>query len=255
VSELQGRVVVVTGGASGNGRAIALACAAAGADVVVADVRADPREGGMPTCDLIRERTGRRAVFVGCDVGEIASVEAAMAAADELGGVDVLVNNAGILRTGSLLETNEAAFETMIRVNLKGVFFASQAAARRMVARGRGVIVNLSSIAGIRGTGGYGLYNATKGAVRLLTMSMADELGPAGIRVVSLHPGIIDTQMNVVDDPVIGTESGERYLDLIPLRRWGRAAEVADAVVFLASDRAAYITGTSLVLDGGYLRV
>lgn len=253
--ELAGRTVVVTGGASGNGRAIALACAREGANVVVADLREDPREGGRPTHVEAAERHGRGAAFVRCDVREPADLEAAVEAAEAFGGVDVLVANAGVMKKRPLLEITEADYAFVMDVNVKGVLFAAQAAARRMVPRGRGAIVMLASIAGLRGTGGYALYNASKGAVRLLTSSLADELGPSGVRVVSVCPGIIDTHMNVVDDPLIGTEAGERYLDQIPLRRWGRVDEVAEAVVFLASDRASYLTGTSLTIDGGYLRI
>ncbi|CAN5681179.1 SDR family oxidoreductase [soil metagenome] len=251
--ELEGKVVVVTGGASGNGRAIALACAEEGAHVVIADLRESPREGGVPTALLAREQ-GVRSCFVPCDVTRLDDLDDAMEAADTFGGIDVMVNNAGILLKGSILDATEEAYDRLMGINVKGVYFGSQAAARRMVPRGGGVIVNLSSIAGMRGTAGYGLYNASKGAVRLLSMGLADELGPSGVRVNALHPGIIDTQMNVADDPVIGTTAGERYLDLIPLRRWGRPSDVAQAVVFLASDRSAYITGASLVVDGGYLR-
>jgi NAD(P)-dependent dehydrogenase (short-subunit alcohol dehydrogenase family) len=252
--ELAGRAVVVTGGASGNGRAIALACARHGARVVIADRREDPREGGTPTHQLIGE-SGGEATFVRCDVTVPADLEGAVAACDAWGGIDVMVANAGILRTRALLELDEADYSTIMDVNVKGVLFSAQAAARRMTARGRGVIVIVASIAGLRGTGGYSLYNASKGAVRLLTASLADELGPFGVRVVGVSPGIIDTHMNVHDDPLIGTPSGERYLDLIPLRRWGRPEEVAEAVAFLASDRASYVSGASLVIDGGYLRI
>jgi len=254
--ELAAKVVVVTGGASGNGRAIALACAAEGARIVVADVRETPREGGAPTVEVARGDFGADACFVRCDVTRLADLEDAMRAADAFGGVDVMVNNAGVLAKQALVDATEADFERLMGVNVKGVYFGAQAAAKRMLGRAAGgVIVNVSSIAGMRGTGGYALYNASKGAVRLLTMALADELGPFGVRVVALHPGIIDTQMNVTDDPLIGSEAGERYRDLIPLRRWGRADEVAQAVVFLASERASYVTGASLTIDGGYLRI
>ena len=252
---LTGRTVVVTGGASGNGRAIALASAREGANVVIADLQEAPREGGRPTHLEAAERHGHGATFVRCDVRVPASLEAAVEAAEAFGGVDVMVANAGVLKKRPLLEITEADYAGLMDVNLKGALFSAQAAARRMVPRGRGVIVMLASIAGLRGTGGYALYNASKGAVRLLTSSLADELGPHGVRVVSVCPGIIDTAMNVVDDPLIGTEAGERYLDQIPLRRWGRVDEVAEAIVFLASDRASYLTGTSLTVDGGYLRI
>ena len=253
--ELAGRTAVITGGASGNGRAIALACAREGANVVVADLREEPREGGPATHVEAAERFGIEAAFVRCDVRRPAELAAAVEVAEGFGGVDILVANAGILRKQSLLDLTEADVDGLMDVNLKGVLFAAQAAARRMVTRRRGVIVTMASIAGLRGTGGYALYNASKGAVRLLTSSLADELGPSGIRVVSICPGIIDTHMNVVDDPLIGTSTGERYLEQIPLRRWGGVEEVAEAVVFVASDRASYLTGTSLTIDGGYLRI
>ncbi|MCY4353582.1 MAG: SDR family oxidoreductase [Truepera sp.] len=252
---LQGKVAVVTGGSSGNGRAIARAFAKHGADVVVADIRANPREGGTPTHELIPTETGARATFVHCDVTRVADLEAAVAAAEFLGGIDVMVNNAGILTKQSVLEASEAAFDTMMSVNVRSVYFGTQAAGRRMIERGSGSIINLSSIAGMRGTGGYAAYCTSKGAVRHMTYALADELGPKGVRVNVLHPGIIDTRMNIVDDPVIGTEVGEGYLQMIPLRRWGQPGEVADAAVYLASELASYVNGASLVVDGGYLRI
>lgn len=253
---LEGRVAVVTGAASGNGRAIAIAFAAQGADVVLADIREDPREGGETTEARIRAETDARVRFVRCDVTSTADLAAAVAAADELGGTDIMVNNAGILTKQSVLDADEGTFARMMDVNVKSVYFGTQAAARSMVARGSGgAIVNLSSIAGMRGTGGYAAYCTSKGAVRHMTMALADELGPSGIRVNALHPGIIDTQMNVVDDPMIGTEQGEGYLQMIPLRRWGQPGDVADAAVYLASDLSGYVSGSSLVVDGGYLRI
>jgi NAD(P)-dependent dehydrogenase (short-subunit alcohol dehydrogenase family) len=251
---LQGKVAVITGGASGNGRAISLAFAQHGADVVIADIRQEPREGGVPTQQLISQQTGARAKFVSCNVTRLADLEAAVAAADDLGGVDIMVNNAGILTKQSLLEAEEADFDHMMAVNVKSVYFGSQVAAKRMLAKGGGAIINLSSIAGMRGTGGYAAYCTSKGAVRHMTYALADELGPKGIRVNALHPGIIETQMNIVDEPVIGPTEGESYLPMIPLRRWGQAGEVADAAVYLASDLASYVSGASLVVDGGYLR-
>jgi NAD(P)-dependent dehydrogenase (short-subunit alcohol dehydrogenase family) len=247
---LEGKVAVVTGAASGNGRAIALAFAKEGASVVIADLRQDPREGGAPTHGLI----GPKAVYVRCDVTSVADLEAAVAAADPMGGVDILVSNAGILTKQSVLEASEDEFERMMAVNVKSVYFGAQAAAKRMKTKGKGSIINLSSIAGLRGTGGYALYCATKGAVRLMTYALADELGPLGIRVNALHPGIIETQMNVADDPLIGTQAGDFYMNLIPLRRWGQPGEVADVAVFLASEQSGYMNGASLVVDGGYMR-
>jgi NAD(P)-dependent dehydrogenase (short-subunit alcohol dehydrogenase family) len=252
---LEGRVAIVTGAASGNGRAIAIAFAEQGADVVLADIREDPREGGETTEARIRALSDAQVSFVRCDVTSTTDLEATVEAADAFGGVDILVNNAGILSKQSVLEASEAEFEQMMSVNVKSVYFGTQAAARSMVARGAGgSIINMSSIAGMRGTGGYAAYCTTKGAVRHMTYALADELGPNGIRVNALHPGIIETQMNIVDDPLIGTDQGEGYLQMIPLRRWGQPGDVADAAVYLASDLAAYVSGASLVVDGGYLR-
>ena len=256
MSLLSAKVAVITGASSGNGRAIALAFAEAGAHIVVADITKEPREGGVPTSDLIASMVGVQARFAQCDVTRLADLERAMDVADELGGVDIMVNNAGILKKQSVLEASEADFDLMSNVNVKSVYFGTQVAAKRMLNRNKGgTIINMSSIAGLRGTGGYALYCTSKGAVRMMTHALADELGPEGIRVNALHPGIINTQMNIIDDPVIGTDTGEGYLDMIPLRRWGEPNEVAKAALYLASDLSSYVSGSSLVVDGGYLRI
>jgi NAD(P)-dependent dehydrogenase (short-subunit alcohol dehydrogenase family) len=252
---LTGKVAIVTGGASGNGRAIAEGFVSHGARVIVADLTPEPREGGMPVVDALNATHPGMARFRRCDVSVVADLQEVVAEAEDWGGLDIMVNNAGILMKQPLLDATEDVFHRMIDVNVKSVFFGAQASARVMVPRGRGVILNMCSIAGLRGTGGFAHYNMTKGAVRMLTMALADELGPHGIRVNNVNPGIMRTQMNVVDDPVIGTSTGEGYLDMIPARRWGEPAEVADACVFLASDMARYVMGTSLVVDGGYLRI
>jgi NAD(P)-dependent dehydrogenase (short-subunit alcohol dehydrogenase family) len=252
---LEGHVAVVTGGSSGNGRAIARAFARAGARVVVADLTETPREGGETTGTMINADTPDRARFLRCDVTRAADLAAAVALAEDWGGLTVMVNNAGILMKEPILTATEAVFDRMIDVNVRSVFLGSQAAARVMVPRGRGVILNMGSIAGMRGTGGFAHYNMTKGAVRLLSYALADELGPHGIRVVCVAPGIMATQMNVVDDPVIGTAQGESYLPMIPARRWGTPGEVGQACVYLASDMASYVTGITHVVDGGYLRI
>jgi NAD(P)-dependent dehydrogenase (short-subunit alcohol dehydrogenase family) len=252
---LQGKVAIVTGGSSGNGRAIAQAFARQGAKVVVADLTLAPREGGEPTAEMINRDHPGRAQFFACDVSKVSELAALVQVAEAWGGVDIMVNNAGILKKQPILEATEAVFQQMIDVNVKSVMFGSQAAARVMIPRKRGVIINMCSIAGMRGTAGFAHYNMTKGAVRLLTYALADELGPHGIRVNNVAPGIMRTQMNVIDDPVIGTPTGEGYLDMIPARRWGEPAEVADACVYLASDLATYVMGTTHIVDGGYLRI
>jgi len=252
-ASLAGRVAIVTGGASGIGRATALHLAGSGAVVVVADLRADPREGGEPTAELIEARGGT-ARFVPCDVTDEADRARVVAGARELGGVDVLVNCAGIFRAGQLLELTVEDYRAIMDVNVEGTVFMSKAAAAAMVERGRGSIVNLSSVGGKQGTGGFTLYSAAKGAVRLFTYSLADELGPAGIRVNALHPGLIETSMTISDVPVIGTPMGDSYKESLPLRRAGTPDDVARAAVFLASDQSAYITGSSLSVDGGMIR-
>lgn len=252
---LKDKVAIITGGSSGNGRAIAIGYVAQGAKVIVADLSPIGREGGTPTADVINADNPGKAKFVKCDVSQVSELEALVAEADDWGSLDIMINNAGILQKEPFLEATEETFHRMIDVNVKSVFFGSQMAARAMVRRKSGVIINMCSIAGMRGTSGFTHYNQCKGAVRLLTYALADELGPMGIRVNNVNPGIMRTQMNITDDPVIGTETGEGYLDMIPARRWGEPEEVSDACVYLASDLAKYVMGTSLVVDGGYLRI
>ena len=253
--DLSGKTAIVTGGSSGNGRAICIGLARAGAKVLVADQTEVPREGGLPTTEIINSKIPDAAKFFLCDVSRVDDLEKMFIAAEDLGEVDILVNNAGILKKQPLLEATEDVYQKMMDVNVKSVLFASQAAARVMIPRGKGSIINIGSIAGMRGTGGFVHYNATKGAVRLLSYALADELGPHGIRVNVVAPGIMNTQMNVVDDQVIGTELGESYLPMIPARRWGTAGDVADMCIFLASDMSTYVSGASHVVDGGYLRI
>lgn len=248
---LDGRVAVVTGGASGIGRAICLAYAEAGADVVVADVREEPRKGGAPTHERIESETDGRALFVECDVTEPAALRAAVGRSEEFGDLDVMVNNAGIFRLQEFTEITEAQYDQVMDVNAKGVFFGAQAAANRMLATGGGAIITLSSTAGLYGVGEYVPYCASKGAVRLMTYALADRLGPEGIRVNAIHPGVVESEMTRRDSRVIGTERGEAFADRIPVGRFGHPSDVADAAVYLASDMASYVNGESLVVDGG----
>ncbi|KZN23269.1 3-ketoacyl-ACP reductase [Haladaptatus sp. R4] len=248
---LSGSVAVITGGSSGNGRAIARTFAEEGADIVVADIRDAPREGGTPTHEVIAAETGSEATFVKCDVTETDDLEASVEAAEEFGGVDIMINNAGIFRGENFLEVSEDDYDQLMDINVKGVFFGAQAAAKRMVANGGGSIINLSSVAGLEGTGEYVTYCTSKGAVRLMTYALADALGSEGIRVNSIHPGVIETMMTTDDVEIVGTEEGEMYEQMIPSQRFGTPQDVANAALFLASDLADYVNGESLVLDGG----
>ncbi|GKZ14728.1 SDR family oxidoreductase [Haladaptatus sp. T7] len=248
---LSDKVAVITGGSSGIGRTIAKTFAEEGADIVVADVREDAREGGKPTHELISEETDSEATYVDCDVTEPDDLEASVEAAERYGGIDIMVNNAGIFRGEDFLDVSEREYDQLMDVNVKGVFFGAQAAAKRMVANGGGSIINLSSVAGLEGTGEYVTYCTSKGAVRLMTYALADKLGPEGIRVNAIHPGVIETTMTTDDVAIVGTEEGEMYEQMIPSRRFGTPTDVANGALYLASDLADYVTGESLVLDGG----
>jgi NAD(P)-dependent dehydrogenase (short-subunit alcohol dehydrogenase family) len=246
---LSGKTAVVTGGSSGIGRGIALAFAREEANVVVADVREDPKEGGDPTHVVVCERHDVEATYVECDVSVVADVEAAVAAADEYGGVDVMVNNAGVWQPETFLETDEAEFDRTMGVNAKGTFFGAQAAAKRMVEDGGGSIINVSSINGLVGNGGYPVYCMSKAATELLTKSLAHRFGDDGIRVNDISPGAIETHIGGDAE----SEASAELLAKIPLGRQGKPEDVADVAVFLASDMARYVTGETIVVDGGWL--
>lgn len=248
---LDGKTAVVTGGASGNGRAIARTYAAHGCDVVIADIQVEPREGGTPTHEVIENETTQRATFIDCDVTDNDALAAAVDAADAFGGIDVMVNNAGVYRTETFTEVTEADYRALMDINVKGVFFGAQLAARRMLENGGGSIINMSSIAGIHGSRQSPTYSASKGAVRLLTYALAADLGDDGIRVNAIHPGVIETTMTTEDVPLIGGDHTDRFRSMIPQGRFGTPNDVADAALFLASDLAGYVNGESLVVDGG----
>lgn len=246
---LADNTAVVTGGSSGIGRAIAHRFAQEGADVVVADVRSEPRQSGRPTHELIEAETEQAAAFRETDVREPDAIADAVTAADAFGGIDVMVNNAGVPGPmGSVTDVDLAAYRRLRAVNLDGAFYGSKIAAERM---DRGAIVNVSSVAAMEGYGGIVPYSATKGGVRSLTYALAADLGPE-IRVNAVHPGLTDTAMSREDAGMVGTDVEDEFTAQTPLARTGRPREIADAAVFLASDMASYVSGASLVVDGGY---
>ena len=252
MSLLTDQAAVVTGGSSGIGRGIALEFARQGADVVVADVREEPKEEGDPTHEVIEAETDREATFVECDVTAVADLEAAVEAAEEFGGIDVMVNNAGIWRPEEFLEVTEEEYEQLMDINTKGTYFGCQVAAERMVESGGGSIINLSSINGIFGNGGHPTYSVSKGGIALLTYSLAHGLGGEGIRVNAIHPGAINTNIGPEDTEQTSDEQAAQLRQMIPLGRQGEPEDIAGAAVFLASDLAGYVTGESLVVDGGW---
>ena len=253
MSELAGRVALVTGGARGLGAAAAKALAEKGAKVVISDV-----SDGRETANAID------GAFVKHDVTSEEDWIAVVAFAKEtFGGLDILVNNAGIFWAKPIaLETLEA-FRKMQQVNVEGVFLGLKHGIPAIAERadkwdGGGAIVNLSSVAGIVGSPMTLAYNASKGAVRLMTKAAALECARAGqkVRVNSVHPGIINTQMMTDAAEQMAGASGvndmlERFASLHPMGRLGRDIDVANAVAFLASDKAAFMTGSELVVDGG----
>lgn len=248
---LTGNTAVITGASSGNGRAIARRFAEEGSNIVVADIREEPRQGGKPTHELVRSEADVESTFVECDVSSPADLESAMNAAEELGGIDTMINNAGVCRAEEFLEVTPEEYEFIMDVNVRGVFFGAQAAAERMIDSDGGTIINISSVAGIRGMSDTVTYSASKGAVKLLTYSLADYLGSADIRVNSIHPGIIETAMTIEDIPIVGSDDEDAFLETIPAERTGSPEDVADAAVYLASDLSGYVNGESLVIDGG----
>ncbi len=251
---LTGRRVLISGGSSGIGLAAARRFLEEGSRVFIAGLDAaevDEAVAGLRPAGEIFGLAGD--ISVEADVSRVTE-----AARQRLGGLDILINNAGTARRGAFLDITPAEWDRIIAVNLRGMFLVAQAVSRLLKAQGTGgVIVNMCSTNGIAGEEDYAHYNASKGGVLLLTKTMAVELGQYGIRVNALCPGYIRTPLNAAIAAGIGGDEFEAAYasERIPLGRVGRAEEVAAAYAFLASDDASFIHGAGLVIDGGQLAV
>ena len=244
---LQGKSALVTGGASGFGAEIALSYVREGASVVILDLNGDGAQ-------MIANEAGKNAIAVAGDVTKKADIEAAVTAAvDNFGKLDIVVNNAGwTFRNKPLLEVTEEEFDKVFAINVKSIYLMTNAAVPVMRRQKSGRIINIGSTAGVRPRPGLTWYNATKGAVNLLSKSMALDLAPDGIRVNCIAPvigatALLESFMGVPDTP----ENRAKFISTIPLGRMSKPSDIASACVYLGSDEAEFLTGVVLPVDGG----
>ncbi|MBP6875653.1 MAG: 3-oxoacyl-[acyl-carrier-protein] reductase [Candidatus Eisenbacteria bacterium] len=241
---LKGQTAIITGAGRGIGRAIALALAGRGADVVVGDIDAAAAQAVASEAAAL----GVRSAAVACNVVIRREVEALVERAlSEFGRLDILVNNAGITRDTLLVRMTEEQWDLVLDVNLKGTFFGCQAAAKPMMKARSGKIVNLASITGLIGNAGQANYSASKAGVIALTRTVAKELASRNVQVNAIAPGFIETEMT----RELPEKARAAFLDNIPLARPGTPDDVANLVCFLASPESAYITGQCIAIDGG----
>ncbi|MGM9572367.1 MAG: 3-oxoacyl-[acyl-carrier-protein] reductase [bacterium] len=242
---LTDKVALVTGASGGIGRSVSIALAKAGADVVI------NYSGNLAKAEEVQkevEALGRKAMVIKADISSADEVSAMMkAAVKSFGKIDILVNNAGITRDGSLLMMKEEDWDAVLNTNLKGVFLCTKTAAKLMLKKKYGRIINIASVVGLIGNAGQANYSAAKAGVIGLTKTSARELAARNITVNAVAPGFIQTKMT----DVLPEEVKESMLSQVPLARLGTPDEVADAVLFLASDRASYITGQVISVNGG----
>lgn len=241
---LKDKVALITGGGRGIGRDIALTFAKDGADIVVWDVN---EQDAQKTCSDI-EALGRKADFGKVDVTDYAKVEEALnKILDKFKKVDILINNAGITKDNLLLRMSQAEWDAVINVNLKGTFNCLRAASRVMIKQRSGKIVNIASIIGLIGNAGQANYSASKAGIIALTKTAARELAARSINVNAVAPGFIQTEMTAK----LPQELKEKMMQSIPLAKFGNPADVANACLFLSSADSDYITGQTIVVDGG----
>ena len=243
---LEGQRAIVTGSGRGIGRAIALELAKRGADVVISDV--DDESAGAVVAEV--EQLGRRSLAVRCDVSRKGDVETLVSeAVDKLGGLEIFVNNAGITRDTLFIRMSPEQWEQVLDVNLKGTFFGCQAAAKVMMKARNGSIVNVASVVGMMGNPGQANYASSKAGVITLTRTLAKELASRNVRVNAVAPGFIETEMTgKLDD-----KARDAFLEHIPLKRPGTPDDVAQAICWLCSPYASYLTGQTIAIDGGLM--
>jgi 2-deoxy-D-gluconate 3-dehydrogenase len=244
---LDGRVALVTGAGRGIGRALAVGLAGAGSDIVLVG-----RGDGLHDTALEIARSGRRATVIRADLSESSKAAHVLEEAEQAQGqVDILVNNAGMIHRAGFLEQSEAEFDAVLALNLKSAFLLSQAAARKMAARGHGKIINIASLLSFQGGINVTAYAASKGALGQLTKAMANELAPKGVNVNAIAPGYIATDGTTI----LRTDAtrNRQILERIPAGRWGEPVDLVGAAVFLASEASHYIHGHILVVDGGWM--
>ncbi len=249
MANLKGKVAIVTGAARGIGAEIAKKLASCGADVAVCDLKAEWCEETIKAI----EGLGVRALGIGVNVAVTAEVDACVKEViEKLGRVDIMVNNAGITKDGLLMRMSDEDWDAVLNVNLKGTFLFTRAVARPMMKNKPepgGAIINIASVVGIMGNAGQANYTASKGGVIALTKTTAKELGSRNIRCNAVAPGFIQSKMT----DVLPEEVKKSYMDMIPLKRFGTAEDIAKAVAWLAGDDAAYVTGQIISVNGGML--
>lgn len=244
---LEGKVAIVTGGARGIGRAITELFARRGADIAIGDFQ---EQLAAATAKEVAAATGRKVIAVPVDVSSFDKAkEMVDKVLQEFGRVDILVNNAGTTRDNLIMRMDEADWDLVININLKGAFNCSKAVTRQMMKQRYGRIVNISSVSGLAGQAGQANYSASKAGLVGLTKALARELGSRQITVNAVAPGFIPTALT----ENLPAELKDTMMKQIPLGRWGKPEEIASAVAFLVSEEAAYITGHILSVDGGMM--
>ena len=247
--KLKNKVAVITGAAQGIGRAIATTLAQQGANVVVSDIQLEKAE---TTAKEIMAETGQKVIAVHADVVDSASVKAMIdRTIDEFERIDILINNAGTTRDGLIMRMKEADWDLVLNINLKGTFNCSKAVVRPMMKQHYGRIVNITSVSGLIGQVGQTNYSASKAGIIGFTKALAREVGSRKITVNAIAPGLVKTALTI-DLP---QELKDMFIEMTPLGRYGEPEDIANAVAFLVSDEASYITGHVLSVDGGMAMV